>query len=73
MSRQRHSIRDFNPSNEPGTCLYCGEKLKPEWGTDGRGVRGEGFFCSIVDALEFATIAATKGMRYTRKKEDRGR
>lgn len=73
MSRQNYSAREFNPSNQPGTCLFCGCKLQPwGWG-DGVGMRGEGYFCTIVDALEFATIAATKGARYVRSSTEEER
>ena len=68
MSRQSYSVRHFNPSNRPGTCLYCGRTLPKETG----GVRHREFFCSIVDAMEFAIIAASHGARYKRKGTNMG-
>lgn len=75
--------REFNASNEPETCLWCGRKLR--WrkdpvfeGTlaaarggkpktvnayDRPGDYGDGFFCGLRCAHQFATTLAEAGRR----------
>lgn len=67
---------DFNPSNVPGTCLWCGTKLKPyrhhkeEWAKKiglSFGAQGDGFFCGLNCAHRFACALARYGRRLIRK------
>jgi hypothetical protein len=75
MSRQDWSARPFNPSNEPGTCLWCGRKLTTQTykvdPTDAKkfikgdrlGVGGDGYFCTLVDGYSWAVTFAALGQR----------
>jgi hypothetical protein len=65
-NRVRRDGDRFNPSNKPGTCLYCGWKLRKEHdGSLGRW--GRGFFCTGTCAEYFAHAAARNGYRFKPK------
>lgn len=76
MSRQNWSSRPFNPSNEPGTCLWCGRKLAPQnyipdpadvkklvIDPSRLGVGGDGYFCTLADGYSWAVTFAALGQR----------
>jgi hypothetical protein len=73
MSRQNWSRRPFNPSNKPGTCLWCGRALRAETyvsigqtlvkDTSRLGVGGDGYFCTLVDGYSWAVEFAKLGNR----------
>lgn len=50
-------IRPFNASNEPGTCLWCGRKLRQG------GYFARGFFCTASCGFRFACRLAELGRR----------
>lgn len=62
----------FNASNKPGTCLWCGRKLRP-WGAPdadlGTGYAGTGHFCSLSCGFRFAVDMAKSGKRFVPRKE----
>lgn len=62
MSRQNWSSRRFNPSNTPGTCLWCGRKLTPNLDAG-----NDKLFCTLVDAYSWAVTAANLGYRMVPK------
>lgn len=42
--------RKFAATNEPGTCRWCGRKLRAArfaWFGNGRGDYGDGYFCGL--------------------------
>lgn len=39
--------RKFNPSNKPGRCRWCGQKLRKEQFGEGSGGYGDGKFCGL--------------------------
>jgi hypothetical protein len=65
--------RPFNPTNNPETCIWCGKKLR--WPTDFEGHHkydkagdyGDGYFCGLRCAYQFAVALADRGRRLTRK------
>lgn len=72
-------MRDFNPSNRPFTCLWCGRKIGMEsirnyacepgekLTSTVVGKRfsgqGDGYFCSLRCGYQFGTSLAVRGTR----------
>lgn len=52
-----HKAGVFNPTNEPGSCLWCGKRRKD-------GALRYGAFCTLNDAYLFAIHAAKNGYRF---------
>jgi hypothetical protein len=64
MSNRR--IIEINRTNEPDTCLYCGEKLKeakysPKTGN--KGYANRGYFCTLTCGWRFGVAAAKHGFK----------
>jgi hypothetical protein len=64
--------RPFAATNEPNTCKWCGWKLRrrkyqPEDEPAQFGDYGDGHFCGLRCAYQFATVLANGGRRLTRK------
>ena len=56
----------FAASNKPGTCCWCGRKLRQQRYVDDptkRGDYGDGFFCGLRCAYLFAVWFARQGRR----------
>lgn len=56
--------RPFGPSNKPGTCLWCGTKLRQD------GYYQRGFFCTASCGFRFACRLAELGRRFKPVGED---
>ena len=65
-------MKKFNASNLEGTCLWCGDKLKPEqwrhadWypkDIAGTGKLGRGVFCTFRCGFQFGETKALAGHR----------
>jgi len=67
-----------NRTNKPGTCLYCGEKLKKYRNykdTEGRqryGQYGDNAFCSLSCAAYFGLAMANGGERLVQRRYELG-
>jgi|SRR6185312_6051449 len=75
--RRYESLRPFGPSNTVGTCLWCGAKLRNYSLMDtpnniGRvGDYGDGYFCGLRCAYDFAVEMADNGRRFEPKKGEK--
>jgi hypothetical protein len=59
---------DFDASNDEGTCLWCGRKLRKQQHVItrlGLGAYGDGFFCGLRCAYLFAVRLAQLNKRLT--------
>lgn len=56
----------FDASNEEGTCLWCGRKLRKERFGQRLGDYGDGHFCGLRCAYQFAVRMARLGERLER-------
>ena len=69
--------RTFNASNQPDSCLWCGNKLRRLMGKlvgktwdksrpmySKTGDYGDGFFCGLRCAYQFAVAMAENGKRF---------
>jgi hypothetical protein len=55
---------NINRTNEPGTCLWCGKKLRRcQHGSGERGDYGDGFFCGLRCGFAFAVALAKQDYR----------
>lgn len=47
--------KPFGFQDRPGTCRWCGDKLRPEWpGDECGGYRDNGYFCSLRCGFQWA-------------------
>ena len=61
-------MADFNPSNEPGTCPWCGRKLTPPE-PSGYSPRHYPPFCTMRCGLAFGRAAHRLGYRLQPKEK----
>jgi hypothetical protein len=55
--------RPYHATNEPGTCLWCGHKLRQKKGHEKPGDYGDGHFCGLRCAYQFGVAMADPGRR----------
>lgn len=60
--------RRFAATNQPGTCVWCGQKLgywiDKDYRGGERGYAGKGHFCSLRCAFNYATRMVELGRRF---------
>jgi hypothetical protein len=59
--------RPFGFIGTPGTCKWCGLKLRKQRFGDGRGDYGDGHFCGLRCAYKFAIVLADEGRTLKKK------
>lgn len=73
------NAQPFGATNQPGTCRWCGRKLRPypyraEAWANGRtlGDYGDGHFCGLRCGYEFGRVMADHGRILKPRKPDPG-
>lgn len=57
------SRKQFTRTNAPGTCLYCGRKLRKHRYSNERGDYADNAFCGLGCGYSFGVIAAKNNFR----------
>ena len=64
-------FKDFNASKLPGTCLWCGQKLRKHYDFfEKLGPYNDGYFCSLRCGYQFGEKMARWGERFAPKDSD---
>jgi hypothetical protein len=66
--------RGIQRTNLPGTCLYCGARLRAakSYLLNGRGDYGDNAFCGLRCGYSFGVVLASLGQRLAPRNDEKG-